>query len=127
MFLGTRNGVLVFTPVVLVGIVGLVRFRDHVPSWAKSAALAALGYLLVHAAFNRASGGMPLFYRYPLEPLALAAVALTVGAKRLYDSGKPGRVAILVSAILSVELQFMNVFYMSCLTVSPNTAACFAF
>lgn len=127
MFFSMRNGLFVLSPVVLVASYGAIRHRKSVPGWAGTAALAGVAYLLVHAAFNRASGGAPLFYRYPLEALALASVALLVGAKSIYQESTFGRLITVGAATISVLLQFANVFYLSCLLASPGVPACALF
>lgn len=124
MLFSLRHGVLVLSPVVLVTAIGAIVHRKVVPPWARSAAIGGAVYLLVHAAFNRASGGAQLFYRYPLEALALAAVALAVGGAALYRSSRAGRLLVTWSAGISIAIQFVNVFYLSCITANPYTIAC---
>lgn len=124
-FVGLRHGLFTLSPIVLTATVGAVMNRSRIHGWAKTAALSGLGYLLVHAAFNRASGGAELFYRYPLEALALASVALIVGAAEWYRESTMGRWLIMSTAIFSVSMQFVNVFYVSCLRANPETLACF--
>ncbi len=127
MFLSPRHGFLLLSPIILVAAIGAVWARRQIPHWATVGALSGLGYLLVHAAFNRASGGMELFYRYPLEALALASVALSIGALKVYRSGGAGKIIVLTAAISSVTIQVFNVFYLSCYLSSPNIPACLAF
>lgn len=124
MFFSLRHGLFILSPVVAVATIGAVLHRKAVPSWARSAALGGAVYLLIHAAFNRASGGAQVFYRYPLEALAVAAVALTVGGAALYRSSHAGRLLVTWSAVISIAIQFVNVFYLSCITANPNTIAC---
>lgn len=124
MFFSLRHGLFILSPVLLVATYGAVRYRDSIPGWAKSGAIAGFAYLLVHAAFNRASGGADIFYRYPLEAVALAAIALTVGATSLYRFSRAGRIAVTWTAAISVAIQFVNVFFVSCVSANPNTIAC---
>lgn len=124
MFFSLRHGLFVLSPIVAVATIGTIVHRKAVPSWAWSAAIGGGGYLLIHAAFNRASGGAQVFYRYPLEALALAAVALAVGGAALYRSSPSGRLLVIWSAGISIAIQFINVFYLSCITANPNTIAC---
>lgn len=125
MFFSVRHGLFVLSPVVLVATYGAIRYRQLIPGWAKSAALGAFAYLLIHAALNRASGGAELSYRYPLEPLALASVALIIGIRLTYQQSRLWRITVLVAAAASVALQFAIVFYFSCVGATPNTPACF--
>lgn len=127
MLFSTQNGLFLLSPIVMVATLGAVHHRESIPGWARTAAVAAVAYLLVHAAFNRASGGAPVFYRYPLEALALASVALIVGAKSVYLESRLGRLIVIGAATGSVLLQFANVFYLSCLHASPGTPACALF
>lgn len=114
MFIGIPNGFLLFSPVVAVAGVGAVRIWRSIPQWARSGALAGLAYLLVHAAANRASGGMAIFYRYPLEALALAAPALAWGAHHLWQRGGWGWRILTYTSIFSIALQILNAFFISC-------------
>ncbi len=123
MFLGWPNGVLLLSPIVLVAGIGAVRHREKVPGWAKSAAFGGLFYLVAHAALNRASGGMEIFYRYPLEPLALAAVALVIGAVALFREGEWKRFAVVAAVVVSVVLQVHQVFSLGC-RAGPDILSC---
>ena len=118
------NGLVICSPIVLVAAVGAMLGRKSIPGWARSTSLAAIAYLLVHAMLNRASGGMPAFYRYPLEPLILATPLLAIGAQTMWRSGRIGRWAIIVGALVSVGLQIVLVFYLSCFITSPVVPAC---
>jgi hypothetical protein len=118
------NGLLICSPIVLVAGVGAALGRKSIPGWAKSTSLAAIAYLIFHAMLNRASGGMPAFYRYPLEPLILACPLLAMGAHTLWHLGKIGRWAILLGAVVSIGLQIVLVFYLSCFITNPVVPAC---
>ena len=118
------NGLLLYSPVIAVAAVGCQRVWSTIPAWARSAALAGLFYILVHAALNRASGGMPIFYRYPLEGLTLAMPALTWGAEHLWKGGRFGRSFLLFSALFSVGLLIVNAFYLECRDPAASLMAC---
>lgn len=124
MFLGPRNGVLVTTPIVGIAVYGAIRFRKAIAPWMQSLLGAAVAYLLIHAMLNRASGGATIFYRYPLEAIVLASPALVVGANRLWDSGRLGEMLVTITAIISIVLQFLNVFVFSCWITDPVVPAC---
>ena len=104
MFVGLPNGVLTTTPIIGVAVVGAGFAWKEIPGWAKSMALAGVGYLLVHAALNRASGGAVVFYRYPLEPIVLAAPLLALGASYLWGRAGRWRQLVGVSVVISVVL-----------------------
>jgi hypothetical protein len=124
MFLGPRNGILFWSPVVLVGLIGAAMSWQRIPRWAKVAALAGLIYLLVHARLNRASGGMALNYRYPLEPLMMAAPMLAIGANAWFASGGWRRRLLVVSVIFSVIMQAFYVFALDCVPIGPDESLC---
>jgi hypothetical protein len=124
MFVGPRNGVLLTSPIVGVAVVGLVLAWRSVPGWARSTALASLAYLAIHALLNRASGGLTVFYRYPLEALVLSAPALAVGAKTLMARGHLTSLLVVGSAIISVVFQILHVFYFSCFITDPVFSTC---
>lgn len=114
MFVGLPHGFLVTSPILGVALVGAVYARRQIPRWSISLALAGLGYLLLHAALNRASAGLAVLYRYPLEAIVLAAPLLTVGAAWLWSRGRRLRLVVVVSAVVSVLVQALNVFHPEC-------------
>ena len=124
LFLSPRIGFLTTSPVLALATYGAIRYRSEIPGWAKSAVLAGIAYLLVHAALNRVSGGAVIFYRYPLEAIILAAPAWAIGVRRLWLEGKVGRRLIGFTAILSIALQALNVFYLSCLIGDTGAGVC---
>lgn len=124
MFLGIPNGFLTTTPILLLALYGAVRFWRDLPGWSKSLACAALGYLLVHAALNRASGGSLVFYRYPLESIVLATPLLALGASHLWDLGREWKVRIRILVAVSIGLQFAHVFIFSCHITDPVVSTC---
>ena len=124
MFIGVPNGFLLLSPVLGVGTFAVVRYWKNVPGWARSGALAGLGYLLVHAALNRASGGLPVFYRYPLEAITMASVALGVASWTLARESRLGARTLVISAVLSVVTQFYYVFFLSCQLIDSTLNTC---
>jgi hypothetical protein len=83
-----------------------------------------LVYLLVHLRLNRASGGLPLDYRYPLEPLMLAAPTGVI-AVRAFLSGDEWRKRALVLALgASVLLQGAMALTYECTPVPGGDARC---
>ena len=73
------RGLLGFSPFVLLLLLGVPKAWKAAPSWARSAALGGLAYLLLQMQANRFSGGSGFYgYRLPLEPLTLATPLLAV-------------------------------------------------
>jgi hypothetical protein len=112
MFVGWPNGLFLFSPVVLVAAVGATRCWSDIPRWAKSAALAGAAYLLIHAALNRASGGMPVFYRYPLEAITLATPFLAWGGRFLWAKGRVWQLVVLAAGLWSVAMMTIYSYYL---------------
>ena len=124
MFIGWPNGFLLFTPVIGLAVLGAISAWGNIPNWAKSGATAGLIYLLVHAALNRASGGMPIFYRYPLEAITLAAPALAWGSHHLWKGRGLRRWLLIYSAAFSIVFMAIDVFFISCRTATPELLSC---
>jgi hypothetical protein len=114
LFVSRENGLLLWSPVVAVAALGLRRSWSTTPGWASDAALAGLVYVLVHARLNRASGGLLLDYRYPLEPLTLATPALALAARSLLERHRWWRHAIMLSLSMSIALQGLVAVRFSC-------------
>ena len=124
VFIGPLNGFLTTSPVIGVAAYGVVRYRDRVQPWMLSLAASGIVYLIVHAALNRASGGLIVFYRYPLAPLVLMSPALLMGARALWESSRRGERVVVVTALVSVALQVLNIFVFSCWNTSPVVPTC---
>lgn len=85
------RGFLVWTPVVLVLFVSLVRHWHDLPDWSTALLVSGVVYTVLQGLLNRFSGGDSFYgYRLTLELLACAAPALAVAATRA------GRVALLL-------------------------------
>ena len=125
MFIGPPNGFLLLSPILGVATFALIRYWKRVPGWARSGALAALSYLLVHAFFNRASGGLPVMYRYPLEAITLASAGLGFAAWTMARESQTGRRILLVTALLSIGIQGYYIFVVSCAVMSADLNTCF--
>lgn len=98
-------GVLVFSPVIAIAMLGIVRGSRRAPDWAQGAALGGVAYLLVQFQANRLSGGEGFFgYRYPIEPLVASAPLLAVAAFAwIGDDDRRKRLA-LAFAVLSMAI-----------------------
>ena len=125
MFIGPPNGFLLLSPVLAVATLALIRHWKQVPGWARSGALAALAYLLVHAFFNRASGGLPVMYRYPLEAITLASAGLGFASWTMSRESQTGRKILIVTAVLSILIQVYYIFVISCSVLNPDLNTCF--
>jgi hypothetical protein len=76
--------------------------------------VAGLVYLLVHPRLNRASGGLPYDYRYPLETLTLATPALVLGARAFVSGAELRRKVVVVTVAASLLLQGTVAFTYEC-------------
>ncbi len=80
-FVDPGVGVLVFSPFLIVALLGLPSAIRRAPDWAVGAAVGGAAYLVVQFQANRLSGGEGFFgYRYPLEALTAAAPLLAIAA-----------------------------------------------
>lgn len=124
MFLGIRHGFLTTSPILGIAAMGAIQYRKHLEQWMITLAWSGILYLVVHAALNRASGGLVVFYRYPLAAIVLMSPALLVGAQKIWNSGKGGRMVLVAASTVSVLLQILNVFVFSCWYTNPVVPAC---
>jgi hypothetical protein len=124
MFVLPRNGLFVWSPVILVAVFASLREWSRAPVWAKAALIAGFVYLVVHARLNRASGGLAFNYRYPLEPLVLMAPLLTLGAVAWVRRGGATRLLVIAGAAVSVLLQALYVFALTCEPAAPGQFLC---
>lgn len=124
MVASPHNGLVVWSPVILVTAVGLRRAWPVLPTWARQGLIGALAYLLVHVRLNRASGGLAFDYRYPLEALALAAPALVVGARVVASAGAAGRKVLVAAVVASLMLQGLVAFTLDCTEGTGSTVSC---
>lgn len=125
MFLGPDHGFLVVSPILGFALIGALLAWQSLPSWVKSLAWSGLGYLLIHAALNRASGGLAAFYRYPLEAIVLASPMFLLGAKDLWDRRSTFlRQLLVLAAVTSVLLQVVHI-RINCVSTSPDLVSCF--
>jgi hypothetical protein len=106
LFAGT-HGLLVWSPVVAFALLGLRRAWPEVPDWARTAAVAAVAYEAVHLRLSPADGGLPLDFRYPLEPITLALPALVLGARAALGHTELRRRLLVLTVAASVLLQGM--------------------
>ena len=120
MFILPPNGLFFWSPILLLALVAGWQHRTTAPRWSILGAIAAIAYLLIHARMNRASGGLPFNYRYPLEPIVMAAPFLVHGAYQWLQTSTWKSRAIIFTAALSVTLQVIFHVTWSCV---PHTAS----
>lgn len=124
MFLDPRNGVLLWSPVLLVLILGLPAAWRKAPDWVRASALAGLLYTVVHARLNRVSGGLPFDYRYQLAMVTLATPLLALSF-RAWVSGSRWRLRVfLLLAGVSIVLQGLNAAALQCVPETDTTVVC---
>jgi hypothetical protein len=124
MFGLPRNGLFVWSPIILVALFASLREWKRAPAWAKASLIAGLVYLIVHARLNRASGGLAFNYRYPLEPLVLMTPLLTLGAVAWVRRGGTTRLLVFAGAAVSVLLQALYVFTLTCEPAAYGQSLC---
>jgi hypothetical protein len=105
MSVSPQNGLFFWSPIVLVACLGLPAVWRDLPEWVRQSSIAGLVYLLVHLRLNRASGGLPYDYRYPLESLALALPALVLATRALVARRAWGQRAVILTVGISLLLQ----------------------
>lgn len=82
VFVDPDVGMLLYSPFLVLCILGAIRVRRTAPDWALGAFVGALAYLIVQIRANRISGGGGFFaYRYPLEALMAAGPYLAMAAR----------------------------------------------
>lgn len=84
MWVALDRGILVWTPVILLLLPGLVRGWASLPDWSRGLLLGGLAYTLLQATLNHFKGGEGFYgYRLTLELLMCAAPALVLSARYL--------------------------------------------
>lgn len=126
-FVSMQNGLFLWSPIVLVAAAGTNGIWRSLPSWTRSALLASLLYIVLHARLNRVSGVIPFGYRYALEPLFLAAPALTLGALNAWRDWRKGIRLIVVALDLSVVFQVPLVTQLQCNDTGAGFTNCAVF
>jgi hypothetical protein len=90
LLLSPNRGLLWFTPIALVGVVGMAlalrRWREE--AWLACFSVAAVLYLLVHAAYSEWWGGGSFGPRYLTETLPVLTLASAVAVPRLTAAGR---------------------------------------
>jgi hypothetical protein len=119
-----NNGFLIWSPFLLVLLPGLVTAWNAAPTWVKSLAIGAVVYLLVHLHLNRASGGMPFDYRYPLAPLVALAPLLLLAYTTWVEPRPFIRKLLLVTILVSFLAQGLVATALQCVPGAAGEAIC---
>jgi alpha-1,2-mannosyltransferase len=84
MWVSPDRGILIWTPLVVVLLVPLVRSWSSLPDWTRGLVLGGLAYTILQASLNRFSGGEVFYgYRLGLEMLACLVPALALSARNV--------------------------------------------
>jgi hypothetical protein len=98
-------GLLLFSPVVLVGFLCLLPGWRRSPWWARAAALGGLAYALVQAKLNYFNGGGGFYgYRLLLEPLLLLLPLMALGYDAVRDEHPALRLGARATAAISCAI-----------------------
>jgi hypothetical protein len=90
MWVSPDRGILVWTPIILVLLPGLVRSWRTLPDWSRMLLVGGLLYTCLQSELMVFDGGDGFYgYRYGLEALACAAPALALAYRR---TGRAGRI-----------------------------------
>lgn len=104
-FIDLEVGILVFSPILVVSLLGLPKVVRRAPDWMLGGALGGLAYLAVQFQANRLSGGEGFFgYRYPLEALAASAPLLAIAAFAWIGEDDKRKRLALAFALLSIAM-----------------------
>ena len=99
MWVSADRGILVWTPVILVLLPGLVRNWRELPDWARGLLWAGLVYTVAQATLTQFSGGESFYgYRGGLEFLACATPALALSVGRT-----PRRLRAFIGPVLAAQ------------------------
>jgi hypothetical protein len=109
LLVSPNRGLLVFTPIALVGIVGLARAFRHPARAPLLAAFgaAACGDLLIHAAYPEWAAGWSFGPRYAMDALPVLAVA---AAGELVDLSRRRRALLAIGLAWSIAVQLNGAF-----------------
>jgi len=109
-FFHPHNSLFLWSPFLIVLLFGIPAAWRAAPPWVRSLALAGVVYLLVHAAFNRQSGGLQRNYRYPLEMLTLMAPLLLLAYDRFIARFERWQRVFGAAVVVSIIIQANDAF-----------------
>lgn len=122
--ISAHNGLLLWSPIVLVAALGLKRSWSQIPTWARDGLIGGVVYFLLHARLNRASGGLPFNYRYALEPLTVAWPALVIATRQLFTENERWRRVVVVAVAASIVVQGLMAVGYECEEVPGSDHMC---
>lgn len=103
------RGLLAFTPVAAVIVLGLPHGWRSLPSWGRGAALGAIGYLLVQARVNGFEGGFDFYgSRLTIEAAVLCTPLAVHSAVRL-SRLRWGKASLLAGSAVSIVISILGV------------------
>ena len=121
--LSLQIGLLTWSSWILVTLAALVYAWKRVKPDHRLAVVGAFVFLGVHYWLNRASGGLPYNYRYPIEVLAVMTPALMVTVPALLKH-RMTRPVLAFAGAVSLFLQGSYVLFSGCVDVSAEIAQC---
>ena len=99
------RGVLPYSPVVLLAVIGFRPAWRQLPDWGRGAAVGGVLYLLVQARINGIYSSFGFFgYRLTIEAVVLWSPLIFLCAKELWTRGQRTMVFILSAASVAIEL-----------------------
>ena len=113
------RGVLPYSPVVLVSLIGLKGSWRRLPDWGRGAAIGGVLYLLVQARINGIYSSFGFFgYRLTIESVLLWSPLVFVAARELWASGR--RLIVFLLAASSIAIQLCGAAFGRVIAVSVN-------
>ena len=107
LLISPSRGLLIFTPAVVLSLVGLARWRRPRPSWVLYLGAGFGLYLLLYGSFRGWYGGATYGPRFLVDILPALAFA-SVPAVEALAGGMPGRIALAVLAVYGVAVQALG-------------------
>jgi hypothetical protein len=105
LWVSPDRGILVWTPVLLLLLPGMVRSWRTLPDWSKALVWSGLVYTLVQGKINSFSGGDPFYgYRLGLELLACVTPAAVLSTRRMGPVVRHALAPLLVAQLWVISL-----------------------
>lgn len=118
-----RYGVLVWSFWLVMAISLIPYAWKRSPDWMRWTPIAALAYVLTHTYLNRASGGLPFGYRYPLEAIVLITPLAMTGLKAI-EERRVYATLLVLSGAASVFLQSAYTILSRCKAIGTLAPMC---
>ncbi|MDH3498953.1 MAG: hypothetical protein OEM97_02425, partial [Acidimicrobiia bacterium] len=117
LWLSPTNGLLLWSPFLIVLLAFVPTALRSASSWVVGGFLGGIAYMVVHGISNRASGGLPFGYRYPLEALVLMTPAFVLAYQRFATTHRRLMPAFVALLILAIVLQFFLAVTLTCVPI----------